>query len=354
VACSYCILSFIFFCAYGQAQPAPSITLSGTIWDFANADSGLPQAHPDFNSFGCGVYKGMVASTLQDDGTPKYLGTGCVTSEDTFNQWFHDTPGVNIKFPVTVIANYDPPSGTYVFANYAYFPIDNEGYGNENKGHNFGFCTHINSEFTYQPGQVFAFTGDDDVWVFINGILVIDLGGVHPAASASLAVDSLGLKAGNTYSFDLFFCERHVVGSDLAFSTSIQLIDPCGTVDTDGDGVNDKCDACPNGDLVLSASVTVSGTVATFTVSYFGVHTNDFQINMDYGDETTDDIDALSILQFTKDYSTPGQYTPTLSISGAGKGCGNSLDTLPPVVINPPKVVKKCKATPITLPVNIV
>jgi hypothetical protein len=53
--------------------------------------------------------------------------------------------------------------------------------------------------------------------------LVIDLGGVHGAMSAGVALDSLGLTSGNDYSFDLFFAERHTTQSNFRIDTSIKL-----------------------------------------------------------------------------------------------------------------------------------
>jgi len=77
--------------------------------------------------------------------------------------------------------------------------------------------------FTYSGGETFSFTGDDDLWVFIDDELVIDLGGVHGASTASVDLDTLGLTVGEDYSFDLFFAERHTVRSTFKIQTSLQL-----------------------------------------------------------------------------------------------------------------------------------
>jgi len=81
------------------------------------------------------------------------------------------------------------------------------------------------AEFIYQPGQEFFFRGDDDIWVFINNQLVIDLGGNHMPAPGYVKLDTITkpvkLVEGAKYSLNIFFCDRRAPGSNVRIATNI-------------------------------------------------------------------------------------------------------------------------------------
>lgn len=125
----------------------------------------------------------------------------------------------------------DSATGTYEFLrrteNNQFFWLDGRGFGEEpdGSGHNFGFTMELHHKFTYKGGEFFDFRGDDDVWVFINGHLVIDLGGVHSELGAQVNLDDiadqLGMEIGGAYNFDFFYAERHTSRANCGITTNI-------------------------------------------------------------------------------------------------------------------------------------
>lgn len=212
-----------------------------------------PNGHPDFETFsGDTETTGLVPVDLGLDSKPGYTGiceattTGnCpygqqTTSQAYFDQWYRYTSGVNQ--PYIVYFSLEPNGSVVTFQSDLFFPLDGAGWGNSGTGedgkpHNFGFTTEVHTQFRYDGGETFTFIGDDDVWVFINKKLAVDLGGLHPKRTGSVALDTqaaqLGISKGNTYPLDLFHAERHTTASHFRIDTNLAFTN-CGTIVPDG------------------------------------------------------------------------------------------------------------------------
>jgi fibro-slime domain-containing protein len=244
-----------------------------------------------------GAVVGMVASDLDKDGKPVFTGlTGqgvTVESKATFAEWYRTT--ANLNHPTAAkLALWKTSKGSYVNrygvngeqwktgvdGNPLFFPVDGDTFtpaselaaaqvpefydpalpydvdqnGRQRK-HNFSFTSEVRYWFKYEVGSTYQldFVGDDDVWVFINKKLAVDLGGLHSPAAGSVTLDAataskLGkLETGKVYEVAVFQAERHTTASSYkltlnGFNTALTSCVPAC-----GDGVAVASEECDNG-----------------------------------------------------------------------------------------------------------
>ena len=277
-----CTLEVGFSCTDVTMMPAAALNLAVTYRDFVSFPIGSGVRHPDFESptfQGMDVTPNLVKAMLDATGKPVIDGrctTAGVTAQcpydqqltgaASFGQWYQDVAGVNLRIAGTLPLTRQP-NGSYVYdsGTSGFYPIDDRGWIvstparettatadamiNDGLDHNFGFTTEIHYFFQYRGGETLVFSGDDDVWIFFNHRLALDLGGLHTRVQRTLNVDqsaaSLALTKGGLYDIALFHAERHSTGSNFKLTLTGFAPTTSSCRSACGDGVkaaNEQCD----------------------------------------------------------------------------------------------------------------
>jgi len=192
------------------------------------------------------VYNGFDSN---GDGT---ISLNTVNEKDLY---YYTSSSTTTRYPFLPVTDaegvYAGETDSYYFAEDGKRSYDVE-YGTY-KNRNYNYVLESNGEFVYheEDNLFFEFEGDDDVYLFINGQLVLDLGGGHSISNSSFNVndyvvwardvlknptaysdaeiaraEALSLENGEIASFDFYYMERHGFGANMRIVTNMHITDP--------------------------------------------------------------------------------------------------------------------------------
>lgn len=193
---------------------------------------------------------------------------------DTYYEY--DANTYETKVENGVVYNTEKPVGDLPAQNAYYHPVDGLGYSEniqEGPGANYLFTTVGEGKFVFnkEKNLYFDFTGDDDVYLFINGKLAVDVGGAHMATTGRVNLNDIAeefnLVDDGIYDFTFFHAERRSTGSNFKIRTNIEVTAPSMITNKN---------AYQNNEMVVNGSIVDSG----YPVVYEFILKNDGDTNM--------------------------------------------------------------------------
>jgi fibro-slime domain-containing protein len=208
---------------------------------------------PDMDNSFTGPDKGIVSDLLNpidkkpvwktpvsenEDGTRSSYHPS-VTTKRNFDRWFRDVPGTNYRKEINLLGNpkdsaTTTPSLQWTYGGNNFYPFDSKP-----PLHNYYFTCEHHGRFTYEKGagQYVTYGTSDDGWLYLNGKLLVDLGGTHRLENGTVRLDALDFLVDGSPDnrLDLFFANRYPPDSALILTTNVCLF--CN-------GRYDECGAC--------------------------------------------------------------------------------------------------------------
>ncbi|MGL1934523.1 MAG: fibro-slime domain-containing protein [Fibrobacterales bacterium] len=169
--------------------------------------------------------QGMVTNKLSSEKRPVFKEN--LHTNKNIGQWWSEEMAVSVtevELPFAKVGE-----ATYTFRDLDFFPLDDMSAKEGDSGLNYYFAGHLQWRFDYdgQRGQFFSISTSDDGFVYINGNLILDIGGVHTPIEDNFTLDTeldkLGIHEGETITIDFFIAERQKSGSQAI----IEITMPC-------------------------------------------------------------------------------------------------------------------------------